>query len=196
MSHSEAADEEDTLGRVFGLQRTAIREGRLAVWDGFVFLRRIDDAVRAGARAESATREAAVELCADTLRDGADQLDDALPGGPADGSGTVRALVQRPLDALVTANAAAGERFVAGLDAGLDRYERAIKDALLALNRRLSTLLDRHEELERRLREYVESLDDDERAEQVAEFRRQLSSLQADLRTMNAQLVGYDAAVG
>ncbi|WP_424018434.1 hypothetical protein ACOZ4N_02860 [Halorientalis pallida] len=190
MSHHEA----DALGRTFGLQRTAVREGRMAVWNGLVFQRQIDDAVLAGLQAEAATREAVVEFCADAVRDGAGWLDDALRGDPAaDQSGPLRRLVERPLDALVSANETAGQRLVDAADAGFDRYERGLRSLLLALNRRLNVLLAKHEALEARLREYVESLDEDEKAEQVADFRRQLSTLQGDLEAMHARLAGYEA---
>ncbi|SDG04803.1 hypothetical protein [Halorientalis regularis] len=189
MTHHES----DALGRTFGLQRTAVREGRMAVWNGLVFQRQVDDAVLAGLQAEVATREAVVEFCADAVRDGADWLDDALRGEPAaDQSGPLRRLAERPLDALVSANEAAGERLVDAADAGFDRYERGLRSVLLALNRRLNVLLAKHEALEARLREYVESLDEDEKAEQVADFRRQLSTLQTDLETMHARLASYE----
>ena len=189
MAHHEA----DALGRVFGLQRTTVREGRMAVWNGLVFQRQIDDAVLAGMTAEAATRETAVEFCADAVRGGAHWLAEVPPGeGSADDSGPIRRLVDRPLDALVGANATISDRLVGAADAGLDRYERGLRAVLLALNRRLNVLLAKHEALEARLREYVESLDEDERAEQVAEFRRQLSALQADLRTMQGRLASYE----
>jgi chromosome segregation ATPase len=163
------------------------------VWNGLVFQRQVDDAVLAGLQAEVATREAVVEFCADAVRDGADWLDDALRGEPAaDQSGPLRRLAERPLDALVSANEAAGERLVDAADAGFDRYERGLRSVLLALNRRLNVLLAKHEALEARLREYVESLDEDEKAEQVADFRRQLSTLQTDLETMHARLASYE----
>ena len=187
----------DTIGRVFGLQRTAIRESRIAVWDGLLFQRRADDAVLAGFRAEAATREAAVELCVDTVRDVADRLDGALGDtGSTDESGRVRGLVESPLGALVSASETADETVIGVAAAGLDRYERGLRAVLLALNRRISTLLDKHEALEARLREYVEALDDDERAEQVTEFRRQLSDLRGDLQTMRTQIGAYDTETG
>ncbi|WP_299270657.1 hypothetical protein [Halorientalis sp.] len=177
------------IGRVFDLQRRAIREGRMAVWNALVFQRRIDDAVLAGLKSEAATRTAAVELCTDAVRDGADRLDDTLPSAASvDERSPLRRLAARPLDALVAANAAAGDTFLSAADEAFDRYERGLRTVLLALNRRVNALLVKHEALERRLREYVEHLDDD-RAEQVAEFRRQLSTLQTDLRTMQGRLV-------
>ncbi|SEO26498.1 hypothetical protein SAMN05216388_101079 [Halorientalis persicus] len=190
MAHHEA----DALGRVFGLQRTAVREGRMAVWNGLVFQRQVDDTVLAGMKAEAATREAVVEFCADAVRGGAHWLADALPGeGSAADSGPFRGLVDRPLDAIVGANATASDRLVGAADAGLARYERGLRSVLIALNRRLDVLLAKHEALEARLREYVESLDEDERTEQVAEFRRQLSTLRTDLETMHARLASYEA---
>ncbi|RXK51388.1 hypothetical protein [Halorientalis pallida] len=192
MAHHET----DAIGRVFGLQRTAVRESRRAVWNGLVLQRQVDDAVLVGMRAEAATREAVVESCADAVRGGADWLAGVLPGeGPGDEPGPLRRLLDRPIDALVSANATASDRFVGAADSGFDRYERGLRSVLLAINRQLNVLLDRHEALEQRLREYVASLDEDERDEQVAEFRRQLSTLQADLRTMHARLAGFAAAM-
>ena len=174
MAHHET----DSIGRAFGLQRAAVHEGQAAVWNGLVFQRRLDDAVLVGLKAETAAREAAVDLCADAVR----------------GSGPVRRLVGRPLDALVGANATIGETLIGTTEESLDRYERGLRTVLLALNRRVNSLLAKHEALEERLREYVAHLDDDEeRAEQVAEFRRQLSSLQAALQTMHVRLASYDA---
>ncbi len=187
--------ETDSIGRAFGLQRAAVHEGQAAVWNGLVFQRRLDDAVLVGLKAETAAREAAVDLCADAVRGGADRIDAALPGdASAGGSGPVRRLVGRPLDALVGANATIGETLIGTTEESLDRYERGLRTVLLALNRRVNSLLAKHEALEERLREYVAHLDDDEeRAEQVAEFRRQLSSLQAALQTMHVRLASYDA---
>jgi hypothetical protein len=190
MAHHET----DTIGRVFGLQRAAVREVQAAVWNGLVCQRRVDDAVLAGLRAEAATREAAVELCADTVRSGAGRLDDVLPGAVSTGGpGPLRRLAGRPLDALVGANATVGDALVGTTDEAFDRYEHGLRSILITLNRRVNGLLAKHEALEERLREYAEQVDDEERAEQVAEFRRQLSTLQTDLQTMQARLARYDA---
>lgn len=192
MAHHGA---DDSIGRVFGLQRLAIRRSRMAAWNGLVYQRQLDDVVRAGLRAEVATREAAIELGASALGDGAGRVDDALGFEVAtDDPGPIRRLVDGSLDTLLDTTHSFDQTLVDGLDGGLDRFERALRSVLLALNRRVSALLDEHEALEARLREYVGRLDDDDRAEQVAEFRRQLSTIQADLRTVQNRVQGYDPA--
>ncbi len=164
----------------------------MAVWNGLVCQRRVDDAVTAGLEAAVATEGAAVELFADAVRSGAAWLDDAIGTSPSDDddSGPAGRIVDHPLDSVAAANATVGDELVDVARAGFDRYESGLRAVLLALNRRISALLDKHEALEARLREYVERSDEAVgHGERVEEFRSQLAALQSELRSMQATLL-------
>jgi hypothetical protein len=192
MAHHET----DSVGRVFGLQRTALRKGRMAVWDALVLQRQVDETVLTGLRAGAATHEAAVEFGVDTARDVLDRLDGAFADESAAGAGPLRRVLDGPLDAVGTATAAVDGALVGGADEAFDRYERGLRTVLHAFNRRLSALLEKHEALEARLREYVDRVDEDERTERVAEYRRQLSTLRTELQAMQAAIDVRVAASG
>lgn len=183
----------DPLGEAMRRQRSAVLNGQFLTWRGMILQRQVDDVLLTGLEGSTDAFVSAVELGVAGTRSVLDPLDSLL--STADGPGLTRRTLDRPLELSLSASRRLDGHLYDAAEGLAIRVEDHLRRRILRLNSRLNSLMDRHERLERRLREFAGQYDDPtgvsedihdrlaELQERVEELRERVAELRETLDT-------------
>ncbi|MFB6142220.1 MAG: hypothetical protein ABEJ30_02625 [Halorientalis sp.] len=177
----------DSIGRAFRRQRDAVDDSRMAVWRGLIVHREVDEALLSVLEAESQAVRSGVEITVAVLQASVGGVETATPADTRDGGSTSSSALEGPLDGVTEATEVTTEYLVEAVEGGLTRFEDALRETVLTVNRRINTLLDAHEALQERLQEEIEGREG-ESSETLYRLCQRLSELHERVLTLRERV--------